>query len=138
MLLSRLINNGHCWLWTGPISKKGYGVISAKGSRKLVHRAAYEFFVAEIPNGLTIDHSCCVRNCVNPDHLAVVSASENSKLRWVRNPHKPPSACKGGHSFDEVGFYVRKDKEGYRFRVCKVCEKARDAIRKKAKRLATG
>lgn len=41
------------------------------------HRAAYEIHVGPIPEGLTLDHLCCVKACCNPAHLEPVTALEN-------------------------------------------------------------
>lgn len=32
----------------------------------------------------TVDHLCCNRRCVNPDHLQLISRTENSRLRHQR------------------------------------------------------
>jgi len=37
-----------CWLWSGSLSDKGYGVIYWKGSRILAHRASYEEHRGEV------------------------------------------------------------------------------------------
>lgn len=62
-----------CWQWTGPQDHGGYGRISSIR----VHRYAYELLVAPIPEGLTIDHLCQNRLCVNPAHLEPVTMIEN-------------------------------------------------------------
>ena len=41
------------------------------------HRFVYEQTKGPILEGLTIDHLCRVRCCVNPDHLEVVTIQEN-------------------------------------------------------------
>jgi hypothetical protein len=80
-----------CWLWTGARTKAGYGQIttsrrSAEHKRLYTHRLAWELLRGPIPDGLTIDHLCRVRHCCNPDHLDVVSMSENVRRalahRW--------------------------------------------------------
>lgn len=43
----------------------------------MAHRASYEAFVGPIPEGMTIDHVCNVRDCVNPDHLRIATQQEN-------------------------------------------------------------
>lgn len=69
---------GPCWLWTlGPDGKAGYGRLGAFGKRDGAHRVAYRLFKGEIPVSLQIDHLCCNRLCVNPDHLEVVTIKEN-------------------------------------------------------------
>lgn len=79
-----------CWLWTGAAEKQGYGVIKTGGRAApvvLVHRLVYALFVEDIPAGLTIDHLCSVRRCVNPDHLELVTMPENSRRGCMRRWH---------------------------------------------------
>lgn len=66
-----------CWLWTGSVMKRGYGQVYLNGRTQLAHRAVYEHYRGAIPNGLVLDHRCCVAICVNPDHLDAVTQSEN-------------------------------------------------------------
>ena len=67
-----------CWLWTSPLDRDGYGHIQIGRKMCRAHRVAYEWLVGPIPEGLTIDHLCSVRNCVNPSHLEPVTAAENA------------------------------------------------------------
>ena len=68
--------NSGCWLWTSTLDKDGYPLASR--SRKLkprtvrAHRAVYEIINGPIAEGLTLDHSCRTRPCVNPDHLVPI------------------------------------------------------------------
>lgn len=68
-----------CWLWTGHLNM-GYGqfFIKRKGKTKrfLAHRFSFSL-VKPIPRGMTLDHLCRVRHCVNPAHLEPVSNAEN-------------------------------------------------------------
>jgi hypothetical protein len=74
-----------CWLWTGALTK-GYGAFRNSGKRYEAHRWAYEFLRGEIPSGLTIDHLCREKTCVNPWHLELVTRQENARRscewRW--------------------------------------------------------
>ena len=58
--------NSGCWLWTGYTNRDGYGCFRRD---LLAHRFAYELYRGAIPAGLTLDHTCRVRSCVNPAHL---------------------------------------------------------------------
>lgn len=67
---------GGCWLWTGALCDSGYGRFRA-GTLVRTHRYAYELMVADIPDGLDLDHLCRRRACVNPYHLDPVTRGVN-------------------------------------------------------------
>lgn len=91
--------NTGCWLWLGPSKGYGYG---GHGS-DYAHRVSYRLFKGPIPDGLTIDHLCSQRSCVNPAHLEAVPMRTNL-LRGNgaagRNARK--DACPLGHPYDRV------------------------------------
>lgn len=71
--------NSGCWLWFGTFSPEGYGRFYMHGRIQESHRASYQLFVGEIPDGLEIDHLCRVPACVNPSHLEPVTHLENMR-----------------------------------------------------------
>lgn len=89
-----------CWLWPVPASA-GYGMAFYNGGTVYAHRAVYDYLVGPIPAGLTLDHLCRVRNCVNPAHLEPCTLRENilrSDGRGAMNARKETCHC--GRPFD--------------------------------------
>jgi hypothetical protein len=128
---------GPCWLWTGPLSRKGYAQFSVtrdwERTNWPVHGFAYEQMVGRVPDGLELDHLCCVRHCVNPDHLEPVTHEENiarAKARgsyarqWEKTTH-----CPQGHEYTDDNTYV--DPDGVHFcRTCLAAKKRRQTARR--------
>lgn len=121
-----------CWQWTAGISEKGYGRFARKmsdGKRTRAHRFSYKYHIAEIPEGLTLDHLCRNKWCVNPWHLDPVPASINTS-RYHANDNTitkkrdwNSGCCKNGHSLAICGYIDRKKKDGRVSRECRDCRK---------------
>ncbi len=125
---ARLSQVGDCWIWTGTFDKNGYGRLHRPGRQAgavRAHRFSYEYHIAEIPEGLTLDHLCRVPACVNPWHLAPVTSGEN-----VRRQHAAKTHCKHGHEFTEAN--TARDQYGKR--VCIECGRRRRREFQRAKR----
>src|ERR1017187_5210266 len=72
-----------CWPWLASKQNMGYGQVRAETERTMIlaHRVAYELLIGPIPLGLTLDHLCRNRGCVNPTHLEPVTLRENTLSR---------------------------------------------------------
>jgi hypothetical protein len=121
-----------CWPWLGTHATNGYGRAWIDHRRRApAHRIAYELVRDPIPAGLSLDHLCRNRDCVNPAHLEPVTNRENV-LRGVGHTavNAAKTACKRGHPFDEANTYRAK---GHRY--CRTCMTARLHVRHVARSL---
>lgn len=115
-----------CKIWTAALNPGGYGVFGVGGKTVYAHRWAYEHEVGPIPDGLTLDHLCRNRACVEVTHLEPVTRGKNV-LRGVglaaQNARK--THCLRGHEFTPENTYTRLGGK----RQCRQCRRARDAAR---------
>ncbi len=83
--------------------------VSAENRSVKAHRFSYELFVNAIPIGLTIDHLCRNRACINPKHLEVVTRKENT-LRGVGPAalNAKKTVCRKGHTFSASNTYYSR------------------------------
>lgn len=72
-----------CWIWTGPINRKGYGRVQVNRVQKNAHRAVYEARIGSIPRHLHLDHLCRNKLCVNPLHMEPVTPAENNRRKFT-------------------------------------------------------
>lgn len=108
---------GGCIIWTGRLTRGGYGHTKIGKRNRPAHRVAYELMVGPIPDGMQVDHTChnrdtecpggnrCLhRRCINPYHLQPVTGAENQR----RSPHTIAGSnarrtdCPNGHQYDEA------------------------------------
>lgn len=148
------IQQNGCWLWTGHVSPNGYARISVGGVERQAHRVAYEEFVGPIPDGLDVDHvchnedracsggpSCAHRRCLNPEHLAPATRSDNLRNsgRVGNNGSVVVAAgiqtakthCPQGHPYDAENTYSPPSRPNARY--CRECH--RDHTRARRARL---
>lgn len=68
-----------CWIWTGAVSRTGYGNAWDGTLRKQFgsHRLAWVLANGKVPDGLCVCHKCDVRACCNPSHMFLGSQLDN-------------------------------------------------------------
>lgn len=139
MRFKRLIGepdaNG-CWQWLGNKKKPrgkadGYGTFCLKLARNryakaaLAHRVSFVLFRGAIPAGMTLDHLCRNRACVNPAHLEPVTHKANclrGESPWARNAIK--TMCPKGHPLAGGNLKFDKRPNGGIARRCRICANA--------------
>lgn len=124
-----------CWEWTRCRNRAGYGFLkmAARSPRPIMaHRLSYELHVGPIPEGLTVDHLCFNPACVNPEHLRLLTRSENAANQL--DSYK--THCVNGHEYTPENTTV-KTRNGKRS--CKACnrDRMRAVYRQRAAHSAT-
>lgn len=77
--------DGECWVWTGSKVRTGYGVHWADGKHVKAHRYSYALHYGEIPEGMSVLHSCDNPTCCNPAHLRLGTQKDNMADMVARN-----------------------------------------------------
>lgn len=111
-----------CWLWIGATNNQDYGQINLGAPVYrliLAHRASWEIHHGPILDGLTIDHRCRNRKCVNPDHLEPVTHTVNVERGECGIVNRSKTHCPSGHIYDEENTYLYEDR-----RYCRECNRA--------------
>lgn len=68
-----------CWLWTGPVNNTGYGLAFFKNKQTLAPRSSWEVHNGPIPDGMYVLHRCDTPACINPAHLFLGTAMDNTR-----------------------------------------------------------
>lgn len=113
-----------CVLWTGSLTKTGYGKFGLNGGWVLAHRAAWELEHGPIPtgdgyHGVCVLHRCDTPACVNPKHLFLGTHQDNMADRDRKGrggqPGKKTKGEKNGMALltePQVLSILRRHKQG--------------------------
>lgn len=90
-----------CWEWTaGRFAISGYGAFWNGHINVGSHRVSWQLLHGDIPIGMQICHTCDNPPCVNPNHLFLGTAQDNSNDKWKkgrgsREPVNPNRQARG-------------------------------------------
>ncbi len=90
---SEFITECGCQIWMGSVTSKGYGFFGRNNRDCSAHRASWVLANGPIPRGLWVLHRCDIPACINPDHLFLGTAADNTadmirKGRGVKPPNR--------------------------------------------------
>ncbi len=72
---------GQCWIWTASTNGRGYSRFRLGTKKMGGHNISVWISGRDIPEDMQVNHTCCVRSCVNPEHLEVVTRQEDSDYK---------------------------------------------------------
>lgn len=111
--------NGECWEYNGCTNNYGYCLIMVDKRLQYAHRLAWEFYNKQkIPDGMTVDHICFNRKCINPSHLRIAKRADNI----ARHNKQLKAVCeKHGCKRKIVWHWSSKRKKMVRRSICSKC-----------------
>lgn len=92
-----------CWRMPGWKSGGGYTYVRYEGRDWRAHRLVYTLLIGPIPVGLTLDHLCRQKECVNPSHCDPCTDVENVRRYLATITH-----CPQGHPLSGANLKVTK------------------------------
>jgi hypothetical protein len=108
-----------CWSWLAAKTRQGYGCFRLNGSSTTAQRVAYALFRGDLKPGLTVDHLCRNRSCVNPAHLEAVPHRVNiMRGKCITAEHARRTHCPRCGS--ELVWYIGPN---HRQRYCAQCKR---------------
>lgn len=96
----------------------GWHISGSPRRATTAHRAAWTAVYGQIPEGMTIDHMCRNRRCVNVEHLRMLSNFENARRTKGADWPLGAGECKNGHQASD---YIYRSETSHTNGFCGSC-----------------
>ena len=102
-----------CWLWLGPLhsESKPYGRFNANTVTYAAHRWSFHHYKHD-PGSLWVLHHCDNPTCVNPDHLVLGTAQDNSSDMVRKQRQNRGTSVNKAKADENLVRYIRAYKGG--------------------------
>src|SRR5690606_1992594 len=109
---SRKVETG-CIEWTAKLNKAGYGQIGFYNYGKMfgfrtAHRLAYYLHYGDFNRELFVCHTCDNPKCINPEHLFLGTAKDNSQDMWNKRILNKKIGCEHKKVIDDGWYHWHK------------------------------
>lgn len=107
---SKITKTQGCWSYSGYHDSDGYGRFWYNGTNIGAHQFSILMGGGTIPKGYFVCHHCDNPGCVNPNHLFVGTAADNSRDRDQKGRHvSTPGELNGSSRFTTKDIlYIRQ------------------------------
>lgn len=126
------VNESGCLVSRYSVGSHGYAQVGwytqGRQSMTLCHRAIWQYVNGKLPDGMTVDHVCHNRRCVNINHLRLLSNFENAR-RNKAGKDWPLGECAQGHPNTEL---IRRAGR-WRCRICLQIKSRKDYAKRRAR-----
>ena len=118
-----------CWRWIRSKVTGGYGGFNVNGKNRRAHRVSYElaYGVTLTPDQF-LHHVCKNKNCVNPEHLEIVSQLTHTDSVIYGNKEK--THCPYGHEYTPANTHWNRHGKSRECYQCKLHRQRRQYLRK--------
>lgn len=88
-LFKKVVKDSECWSWTGQTIHTGRGKLKLHGIEHTAPRVFYAYHHKVDPGPWYVLHTCDNPNCVNPEHLKLGTAQDNTDDMIAKGRFKP-------------------------------------------------